>query len=318
MGCWPLASRQPAAEDPRSSFPRTNRSPRTCGDRDGGRWPCRPRDSSRARQSSVPGDGALGAAFRSGSPRGSSWTGPPVPDLPPLALQPGVDPAAGNPGDDLPEPELLGGKAPALVPLDPGSDGLVPGRRAEPRHRLPGTRGKDAADDLLPIPVPAQPAGIQVPEQLLDRGREGARWLASACHEPILRRGAPEVESAGMTYLPLLSALLLAVVAPPPGPALPGEARQPPTGEVWVEMVDAGAGKPHEGVGRGVIEAPPERVVRALIDYAHWQEFMPFLKQADAQPQADGSVLGRHVMALPAPLGERRYRVRFTQGMEAG
>ena len=121
-----------------------------------------------------------------------------------------------------------------------------------------------------------------------------------------------------MTYLPLLSALLLAVVASPPGPALPGEARQTPTGEVWVEMVDAGAGKPHEGVGRGVIAAPPERVFRALTDYAHWQEFMPFLKQADAQPQADGSVLGRHVMALPAPLGERRYRVRFTQGMEAG
>jgi hypothetical protein len=121
-----------------------------------------------------------------------------------------------------------------------------------------------------------------------------------------------------MTYLPLLSVLLLAVVASPPGPALPGEARQTPTGEVWVEMVSAGAGKPHEGVGRGVIEAPPERVFRALTDYAHWQEFMPFLKQADARPQADGSVLSRHVMALPSPLGERRYQVRFTQGIEAG
>jgi hypothetical protein len=81
-------------------------------------------------------------------------------------------------------------------------------------------------------------------------------------------------------------------------------------------MVAAGAGLPGEGVGRGVVEAPPERVFRALADYAHWQEFMPFLKRSDAWPQADGSVLSRQVMALPSPVGERRYLVRFTHGVE--
>jgi uncharacterized protein YndB with AHSA1/START domain len=83
-------------------------------------------------------------------------------------------------------------------------------------------------------------------------------------------------------------------------------------------MVAAGAGKPHEGVGRGVIEAPPERVFRALADYAHWSEFMPFLTRSGAQGQPDGSVEGDHVMKLPAPSGERHYRVRFHQRVETG
>jgi uncharacterized protein YndB with AHSA1/START domain len=117
-----------------------------------------------------------------------------------------------------------------------------------------------------------------------------------------------------MPFLTVLVALLLAG----PAPALPGEARATPTGEVWVEMVSAGAGKPKEGVGRGVIEAPPERVFRALTDYGHWHEFMPFLEKSDAWPQPDGSVLSEHAMDLPSPLGERRYRVRFTQRVETG
>jgi len=120
-----------------------------------------------------------------------------------------------------------------------------------------------------------------------------------------------------MPRVAVLSALLLAAVASPPAPPLPGVVRQTPTGDVWVEMVAAGAGQPQEGVGRGVVEAPPERVFRALADVAHWHEFMPFLTRSDAQPQADGSVLSRQVMSLPPPLGERRYRVRFTQGTEA-
>jgi len=119
-----------------------------------------------------------------------------------------------------------------------------------------------------------------------------------------------------MPRVSILAALLLAALAPP-APLLPGMVQQTPTGDVWVEMVPAGTGQPQEGVGRGVVEAPPERVFRALADVVHWPEWMPFLKRSDARPQADGSVLSRQVMSLPAPLGERRYRVRFTQGTEA-
>jgi hypothetical protein len=112
--------------------------------------------------------------------------------------------------------------------------------------------------------------------------------------------------------------LLLATVASSPAPPFPGEARPTPTGDVWVEMVAARAGQPKEGVGRGIVEALPERVFRALADYAHWQQWVPFLKSSDSQAQGDGSVLSRQVMALPYPVGERRYLVRFTQGSEAG
>lgn len=108
--------------------------------------------------------------------------------------------------------------------------------------------------------------------------------------------------------------LALALAAPVP----PGVRYPTPTGDVWVETASPGAGQPREGVGRGVIEAPPERVFRALTDYAHWSEFMPFLQASDAHPQTDGSVVAGHVMKLPAPTGERRYRVRFRQRIEAG
>ena len=71
-------------------------------------------------------------------------------------------------------------------------------------------------------------------------------------------------------------------------------------------------------MGRGTLEAPPERVYRALTDYGHWSEFMPFLKKSDALPQPDGSVLASHVMQLPAPTGERHFQVRFRQRVENG
>src|SRR3954452_6988568 len=113
-------------------------------------------------------------------------------------------------------------------------------------------------------------------------------------------------------------ALLLLLALAAPGPSLPGVPYPTPTGDVWVEMASPSAGKPREGVGRGVIEAPPERVFRALTDYAHWSEFMPFLRKSVALPQADGSVLAEHVMKLPAPTGERHYRVRLRQRVETG
>ena len=114
----------------------------------------------------------------------------------------------------------------------------------------------------------------------------------------------------------LLVPLALLVVAAAPPLSLPGERHPTPTGDVWIERVSAGSGKPKEGVGRGVVAAPPERVFRALTDYAHWQEWMPFLQSSDARPQPDGSVLGEHAIDLPSPMGRRRYQVRFQQREE--
>ena len=113
------------------------------------------------------------------------------------------------------------------------------------------------------------------------------------------------------------AAPLLALALAVSGPSLPGVRFPTPTGDVWVETASPGAGKPREGVGRGVIEAPPERVVRALADYGHWSEFMPFLVKSAALSQADGSTLAEHLMKLPAPTGERHYRVCFQSKVEA-
>src|SRR3954451_16407925 len=99
-------------------------------------------------------------------------------------------------------------------------------------------------------------------------------------------------------------ALLLLLALAASGLSLPGTPYPTPTGDVWVETASPGTGKPREGVGRGVIEAPPERVFRALTDYGHWTEFMPFLqKSAAASPQPDGSAEAAQVMKLPAPTG---------------
>ncbi|MEA2602776.1 MAG: hypothetical protein QOF89_3768 [Acidobacteriota bacterium] len=109
--------------------------------------------------------------------------------------------------------------------------------------------------------------------------------------------------------------LLLTVL---PASSVPEETRRLASGEVLVSLASVAGGGPQEATGRGVIEAPPERVFRALADYAHWQEFMPFLEKSDLRPGKDRAVESLHVMKLPAPFGERRYRVRFTQRVETG
>jgi len=80
-------------------------------------------------------------------------------------------------------------------------------------------------------------------------------------------------------------------------------------GEVEVSLRPAGDG-PKEGIGRGIVDAPPERVYRALMDLDHWDEFMPFVEESDARPQPDGSILSSQRLDLPPAIGERRLTIR--------
>jgi ribosome-associated toxin RatA of RatAB toxin-antitoxin module len=88
------------------------------------------------------------------------------------------------------------------------------------------------------------------------------------------------------------------------------------TGAVEVTLRALGRDRPQEGIARGLVAAPPERVFRAINDVEHWHEFMPFLAASDAQPQKDGSVLSAQRLDLPFPLGERHYRIRFRSRVE--
>jgi len=93
-------------------------------------------------------------------------------------------------------------------------------------------------------------------------------------------------------------------------------ASAPGGGPVEVHLRPMGHGRPQEGIARGLIAAPPERVFRAVIDVEHWHEFMPFLTASDARPEKDGSLLSAQRLGLPFPLGERHYRIRFRSRVE--
>jgi uncharacterized protein YndB with AHSA1/START domain len=106
-----------------------------------------------------------------------------------------------------------------------------------------------------------------------------------------------------------LAVLLLGGAAAPPAPA-PAEALRLAAGEVLVALERSGRSALAEGVARGVIDAPPERVFAAVADFAHYAEFMPFVRESSARPLPDGSALVFERLDLPAPLGERHFRVR--------
>ncbi|HEX3530358.1 MAG TPA: SRPBCC family protein [Thermoanaerobaculia bacterium] len=100
--------------------------------------------------------------------------------------------------------------------------------------------------------------------------------------------------------------------------ALAALAGAPTLGPVDVHLRPMGHGRPQEGIARGVIAAPPERVFRAVVDVEHWHEFMPFLTASDARPEKDGSLLSAQRLDLPFPLGQRHYRIRFRSRVERG
>lgn len=113
--------------------------------------------------------------------------------------------------------------------------------------------------------------------------------------------------------LSILSVVWLAL-----GLAAADEEHRLAAGEVVVHLVERRGGGPEEGVGRAVIDAPPERVFAALTDFAHYREWVPFVTRSDARPQPDGSVLSAQTLDLPGLLGRRHYTVRAVSRVETG
>jgi uncharacterized protein YndB with AHSA1/START domain len=100
--------------------------------------------------------------------------------------------------------------------------------------------------------------------------------------------------------------------APPPLPPPPGaaEAARLASGEVLLASRPAAPRPLAEEIGRGIFDAPPERVFAAVTDFAHYQEWVPFVHRSDAAPLSDGSVVSFQSLTLPFPLGRRYYKIR--------
>jgi hypothetical protein len=127
--------------------------------------------------------------------------------------------------------------------------------------------------------------------------------LAPASPASPVRPGATAADPAG---------------APPPLPPPPSaaEAARLASGEVLLASRPVAAPRAlAEEVGRGIVNAPPERVFAAVVDLAHYQEWVPFVKRSDATPQGDGSVVSFQSLALPFPLGRRYYKIRARSGV---
>lgn len=116
---------------------------------------------------------------------------------------------------------------------------------------------------------------------------------------------------------PVLLLLAFLPVAPPaahaaagfdPGPELgPPAVEEAPTaeelerlgrGETVTRLVPAAGSGPREGVGMRVVAAPPERVFRAVEDYAHYHEFMPFMTASEAEARPGGGWIARQVLEV--------------------
>lgn len=114
---------------------------------------------------------------------------------------------------------------------------------------------------------------------------------------------------------------LAAWLAAAPGlpSALHPESRRLAAGEVLISSRTVEPRKPREGIGRGVIDFPPERVFRAVSDLAHYDEFMPFVKRSEVlRTLDDGTVLSRQRLQLPGPFGERYYTLSVRSQVEKG
>lgn len=106
-----------------------------------------------------------------------------------------------------------------------------------------------------------------------------------------------------------LAAAAAGAAAPPAVPRCPdaATAARLAGGEVLLSSHPVGPRSFTEEMGRGVIDAPPSRVFAALTDFAHYREWVPFVKRSEARRAADGSIESFQSLGLPFPLGNRHY-----------
>jgi len=190
---------------------------------------------------------------------------------------------------------------PADHPVTPSPDAIPsPGRRPGRARQEPGPE---------PLELAARPARLAAALSTLLLGAAAALVAAA---------GPPPAPATGAAA-PRGSVVAAAAAEPPPVPPAPtaAEAARLAAGEVLLDSRPVPPRGLAEEHGRGIVDAPPARVFAALTDFAHYQEWVPFVKRSDAAASADGSVASFQSLALPFPLGRRYYRLKARIAVEA-
>lgn len=87
-------------------------------------------------------------------------------------------------------------------------------------------------------------------------------------------------------------------------------------GETVVRMADHG--RAAEGRSWRVLSAPVDRVLRALRDYRHYHQFMPFMVASEPAGTVDGDPAFAIELDLDFPLRDRHYRIRVVDDRPLG
>jgi ribosome-associated toxin RatA of RatAB toxin-antitoxin module len=89
----------------------------------------------------------------------------------------------------------------------------------------------------------------------------------------------------------------------------PYERERLEAGETLVTMVEVTGAPVREGVARRLLSATPERVFRAISDYAHYAEFMPFVTSSRSAGQNAGQEQWEFQLDLPWPSPDERFLI---------
>ncbi len=229
-------------------------------------------------------------------------------------------------------------------PAGDASSGRARRRRPAPARRgslttvgRGGEGGNGRASGMLAmLPVPRRVGAAATRRR---RERTGGRDLAGGENRP--GRGQQPPPSGGeraaadtaparegresvMLAVALAAAGVLLAGGPSPAALMPGSAPGAAErsllarGETVVRLVAVEGTGIREGVGLALLDAPPERVFRALRDLGHYDEWAPFVARSAARDVGDGSVEQEQWLELPAPIAARHFRVRVGGGAEGG
>lgn len=89
-------------------------------------------------------------------------------------------------------------------------------------------------------------------------------------------------------------------------------------GETVTELRDVDGHRIGEAVAWRILDAPADRLLRAVADWPHYPEFFPFVVAAEAEISDGGSIRFRHTVDLPFPFSDRSFEATAETASEDG